>query len=143
MTSFKLNARLAGDCHVLGEMDCSLLLLMDNALVPWFVLVPQVNAIEICDMEAPQQQMLLDEINAVSEFVRDHCEVDKLNVAAIGNVVEQLHVHVVGRRRSDYCWPDVVWGRPEKRAYEQSEVAAIAAALAKALPDGFTAAAVV
>ena len=139
MTPFKLNPRLSDDCHLLGEMDCSLLLLMDNALVPWFVLVPRVDAIEICDMEAPQQGMLLDEINAVSEFVRDYFEVDKLNVAAIGNVVEQLHVHVVGRRYDDYCWPNVVWGQTEKKPYEQSEAESIAAALTKAMPGRFSA----
>ena len=131
MKPFKLNPKLADDCHLLGEMDCSLLLLMDNALVPWFVLVPRVEAIEVCDMEISQQGILLAEINAVSGFVRSHFGVDKLNTAAIGNVVEQLHVHVVGRRRDDYCWPNVVWGRPEKRAYEESEIAAITAALAE------------
>jgi diadenosine tetraphosphate (Ap4A) HIT family hydrolase len=126
---FKLDARLQGDCHVLGNLQLSRLLLMNNAAVPWFILVPVTEQLEICDLTAAEQSQLWSEVQAVSEFVRSEFTVDKLNVAAIGNVVSQLHVHVVGRRKDDYCWPDVVWGRPTPKQYYDEAVAAVAAQL--------------
>jgi len=69
------------------------------------------------------------EVNAVSKFVKDEFCVDKLNVAAIGNVVQQLHIHVIGRQHEDYCWPGVVWGRPEKTPYNKEAIKHIIAKL--------------
>ena len=140
MSDFRLDPQLARDCFVLGELGSSLLLLLDNALVPWFILVPRVAVSEVCDLEPAQQAELLGQINAVSRFVREAFPVDKLNVAAIGNVVSQLHVHVVGRRRDDFCWPGVVWGAPGREAYDAAEVERIKGLAAGALGAEFRAA---
>jgi len=133
MTGFRLDPQLARDCFVLGELGASLLLLVDDARVPWFIVVPRVAVTEICDLEAAQAAALLAQVNAVARFVQEAFPVDKLNVAAIGNVVSQLHVHVVGRRRDDFCWPGVVWGAPGREAYGAEEVARVRGMAAAAL----------
>jgi diadenosine tetraphosphate (Ap4A) HIT family hydrolase len=122
MKIFQLDARLQQDCIELGELPHSLLLLMDNALLPWFILVPRTDKTELHELPSEIQLGVLSEINAVSKFVKDEFCVDKLNVATIGNVVKQLHIHIIGRRDDDYCWPGVVWGRPEKTPYTQEAI---------------------
>jgi diadenosine tetraphosphate (Ap4A) HIT family hydrolase len=139
--SFALDPRLAADTHHLGRLDLSELLLMDNALVPWLILVPRVSATELHLLDDVTRRQLSDETNAVAAFVAGAFPVDKLNVAAIGNVVPQLHVHVVGRRRDDFAWPGVVWGRPERSPYAAQQVAAIGARAAAALGTPFRCAA--
>ena len=108
MAGLELDSRLARDCIVLGRLDISQLLLMNNALVPWFILVPVTTETEIVDLSAQDQARLLQEINLLSGFIKENFNITKLNTAAIGNVVSQLHIHVVGRDPADYCWPDVV-----------------------------------
>jgi len=136
MNSFTLDPRLATDCIVLGEMRLSLLLLLKNALVPWFILVPRRDQTEIFELNREDQEALLEEINLLSGFVKELSGVEKLNVAAIGNVVKQLHVHVIGRNSQDFCWPNVVWGRPEKTSYSDEEIKAIRESLVTKLPEG-------
>ena len=131
--SFALDPRLAADTHRLGGLVLSELLLMDNALVPWLILVPRVAATELHLLDDATRRQLSDETTAVGAFVAGAFPVDKLNVAAIGNVVPQLHVHVVGRRRDDFAWPGVVWGRPERTAYSAEAVDGIAARAAAEL----------
>lgn len=131
MDAFSLDPQLANDCLVLAESDTSLLLLMNNALVPWFILVPKTQETELHALDTVMQTALLKEINLLAEQVKTVFAVDKLNIAAIGNVVQQLHVHVIGRRHTDYCWPNVVWGRPEREPYTH---AAIVELLQKLLP---------
>ncbi len=121
--SFALDPRLAGDTHHLASLPLCELLLMDNALLPWLILVPRVSVTELYQLPAEQRRRLDDETTAVAAFVAGAFAIDKLNVAAIGNVVAQLHVHVVGRRRDDYAWPGVVWGRSERTPYEPDTVA--------------------
>ncbi len=122
MKNFQLDKRLAKDCLVLGELDISLVLLMNNALLPWFILVPRVTMPDICDLDKDTQLVLYSEINEISNFVKAELDVEKLNVAAIGNIVKQLHVHIVGRKQSDYCWPNVVWGTNQKVCYSDEDV---------------------
>lgn len=122
MTEFKLDPRLNNDCFTLGKMQTSRLLLMNNALVPWFILVPEVEVTEIYQLDNETQQQLLAEINQLSEFITQEYVTDKLNVAAIGNIVNQLHVHIVGRTKNDFCWPNVVWGTDQKKTYSGHEV---------------------
>jgi diadenosine tetraphosphate (Ap4A) HIT family hydrolase len=135
--TFVLDPRLAADTHKLGELALSEVLLMDNALLPWFILVPRVTETELFQLDDSQRQQLFDETTALSAFVSNAFSVDKLNVAAIGNVVAQLHVHVVGRRRDDFAWPGVVWGRPEREAYLVTTVAGIQARLATEFGSDF------
>ncbi|MEE8378916.1 MAG: HIT family protein [Gammaproteobacteria bacterium] len=138
MTNFTLDHRLASDCKILGKLDISLLLLMNNSLVPWFILVPETTETEITDLSKIDQENLLKETNLISSFVKDNFDVQKLNIAAIGNIVSQLHIHIVGRSPSDYCWPNVVWGTKEKEPYTDERVKEITALLTKQLGDQLT-----
>lgn len=138
MSEFELDARLVRDTHHLGRLDDIHLLLMDNALVTWLILVPQTAASELYQLEPTQQQALLAASNRLSDYLMHQHPCDKLNVAAIGNIVNQLHLHLVARRRDDFCWPGVVWGERDRLAYEPSQVAEIAHGVAEALGDSFT-----
>ncbi len=122
MKTFELDSRLDNDCITLGEINSSLLLLMDNALLPWFIIVPKTTETEIIDLVTYDQHQLLDALNRLGLFVKNNFEVSKLNIATIGNVVKQLHIHIVGRAASDYCWPNVVWGTTEKQAYTELRI---------------------
>ena len=124
---FELDARLQQDCFRLGRLEFCQVLLLDNAAVPWFVLVPETGVTEICDLPVEQQQQLLRETSAVANFVRQAFVTEKLNIAAIGNIVRQLHVHVVGRRAGDYCWPGVVWGTVPPERYTDERLAQLRA----------------
>ena len=123
--TFELAEQLRNDCIVLGRMELCHLLLMNNASVPWFILVPETAETEVFDLTSTERAMLWDEVDRLAEYLRSEYPVDKLNVAAIGNVVSQLHVHVVGRRKDDYCWPDVVWGQPAEEQYSDEAIAKI------------------
>jgi diadenosine tetraphosphate (Ap4A) HIT family hydrolase len=136
MNPFTLDPRLAEDCFVLGEMRLCLLLLMKNSLVPWFILVPRRTQTELFELDREDQEELQEEINLLSRFVKILPGVAKLNVAAIGNIVQQLHIHVIGRNENDFCWPNVVWGSTEKKPYTDEEIKAIKDSLVAMLPEG-------
>ena len=135
--TFELDSRLQEDCFVLGRLKFCQLLLMNNVAVPWFILVPTTSETEVCDLTDSERSLLWQEVNSVAEFVRGNFEIDKLNIGAIGNVVSQLHVHAVGRRKDDYCWPGVVWGSSAEKPYTDDEVAAVVTLAADNL-KGFT-----
>lgn len=113
MQGFTLHPQLVEDCHELGRLGASRVLLHRNASLPWFILVPEV-AVEVTEwheLEAGQRRELDEAICRVARLLRRQPQVRKVNIAAIGNLVPQLHVHVVGRWPGDPCWPGVVWGR--------------------------------
>jgi diadenosine tetraphosphate (Ap4A) HIT family hydrolase len=110
MSGFSIHPRLVEDCHVLGRLGSSHVLLHRNASVPWFILVPETDVAEPFDLRAEARRALWDEADELARFVRTFFGVVRINVAAIGNVVPQLHVHVVGRSPGDPCWPRPVWG---------------------------------
>ncbi len=133
---FILDPRLAADCFVLKEFKLSLLLLMNNSLVPWFILVPKTKVKEICDLTPYEQSDILKEINLISVFIKkNYPQVTKLNVAAIGNMVSQMHIHIIGRYPDDYCWTNVVWGNKQKKVYAESEVSVITEKIRICLKD--------
>ncbi|MFW2404174.1 MAG: HIT domain-containing protein [Gammaproteobacteria bacterium] len=134
---FQLDARLERDCFALGRFKLCRLLLMNNAAVPWFILVPETDVTEICDLNLLAQAILYDEINTVSHFVQELDGVEKLNVAAIGNVVSQLHIHVVGRHSSDFAWPGVVWGIEASETYTDEQVRHIGRQAADGLGEDY------
>ena len=138
MKDFNIDSRLANDCKILGKLDLSFLLLMNNSLLPWFILVPESSKTEIIDLSHQEQLRLVKEINLISLFTRDNFDVEKLNVAAIGNIVNQLHIHIVGRNSSDFCWPNVVWGTRERKAYTDEQVSSIITRLQKQLGKEFS-----
>lgn len=122
---FVLDPRLAGDTHPVGELALSRLLLMDDARFPWLILVPRIaGARELIDLDATDRGVLLDEISAVGRAMETLLTPDKLNVAALGNVVPQLHVHVIARFEHDAAWPRPVWGVGEGVAYTDTALAA-------------------
>lgn len=137
-SDFVLDARLEKDCHILGRLDSTLLLLMNNALVPWFILVPEVEVTEFHELEQTTQLQLLEHINFLSTHLKQDLSVDKVNVAAIGNIVRQLHIHVVGRNEKDYCWPNVVWGAEGRVSYKELEVQGVSASIKEGLGDEYT-----
>jgi len=126
VNNFIVDQRLQTDSYLLGMLPLSQVRLMNNALFPWFILVPCVVQTEIHQLERQLQIQLLDEITAISHFVEHRFNADKINIGTIGNIVRQLHVHVVGRMKSDHCWPNVVWGIKEKNNYTHQQMALIA-----------------
>jgi|LGOV01.1.fsa_nt_gb diadenosine tetraphosphate (Ap4A) HIT family hydrolase len=137
MTTFSLNQHLDNDCITLGTFGRSHLLLFNNSLVPWFILVPETEGCEIFDMKPDEQTIIFDEINQLGRFVAREFNTDKVNTAAIGNIVRQLHIHVVGRYEDDYCWPNVVWGNTEKKSYTTAEIQSIIIRLTTKVDDYF------
>ena len=109
-TQFTLHAALAADTLDVGNLALSRVLLMNDARYPWLVLVPQRSGlVDLVDLDPIDHHRLTDEIRQASIALRELFRPDKLNVAALGNVVPQLHVHVIARYRSDAAWPRPVW----------------------------------
>lgn len=121
-----IDPRLLADCMLLGRFPLCHLLLMRDANYPWLILVPDRDGIrEIHHLQEGDRQQLLHESALVSALLEDLFRPDKLNVAALGNVVPQLHVHHIVRYRSDAAWPAPVWGRVPARPYPADELAAL------------------
>lgn len=111
MTRFKLDDKLKADTHHICDLGLSQLLLMDNALYPWVIMVPKVvGASELIDLSEGNRKILMEEICVVSEAMQSIFKPDKLNVAALGNMVSQLHIHIIARFKSDKAWPNPIWG---------------------------------
>lgn len=109
-TDFALHPQLVQDCHVLGRCAGHHLLLHRHAAVPWFLLVPETSAVELFELDPLQRASLNATADRLALFTKAHFACEKINIAALGNVVSQLHLHVIGRRRDDCCWPRPVWG---------------------------------
>jgi diadenosine tetraphosphate (Ap4A) HIT family hydrolase len=108
---WSLHPQLDKDTVAIDDMPLSRLLLSKDANYPWLILVPrQADAVEIIDLAPADRERLMTEISQVSEALRDITGCDKLNVAALGNQVPQLHIHIIARRTSDAAWPRPVWG---------------------------------
>ncbi|GAB2520783.1 HIT domain-containing protein [Lysobacter humi (ex Lee et al. 2017)] len=119
MTAWSLHPRLRDDTHHVVSLALADVLLMDDANYPWLILVPRVaGAVEWVGLDPADAHRLLDEITLASAVLRELVTPDKLNVAALGNVVAQLHVHVVARFEGDAAWPRPVWGAVPARAYD-------------------------
>ena len=109
---YELHPQLAADTHPIATFELCDLRLMDDANYPWLVLVPRLPAVhELIDLDANQRHALTDEVDRASRVLRDAFHPHKLNVAALGNLVSQLHVHVIARFEQDPAWPSPVWGR--------------------------------
>jgi diadenosine tetraphosphate (Ap4A) HIT family hydrolase len=113
-----LDPRLAADSLLVADGPLSQLRLVDDARFPWLVLVPRVpGAVEWIDLDGAAQRLLLAEVNLAGRLLRGLGPVHKLNVGALGNVVRQLHVHVVARNEGDAAWPGPVWGAGARQPY--------------------------
>ena len=127
--AFALHPRLAAGGIEIGRLGTCRLLLKNNALFPWFLLVPEVEAIEDLHQLPPGQFLeVMAAIRRVSEFVSHYFLPEKLNVACIGNQVRQMHIHVVGRSMDDLAWPGTVWACESTKVYSEELAEKIRAA---------------
>ncbi len=112
---FELDARLQNDGPLIANLDLCQVVLVNNLLFPWLILIPKVaNVTEIIDLEVKDRLQLMHEISLISQVMKDLFKPTKLNVAALGNMVSQLHVHIVARYEHDACWPAPVFGKDKK-----------------------------
>jgi diadenosine tetraphosphate (Ap4A) HIT family hydrolase len=138
-TVFALDSRLQQDTLLIGDFPLCRLLLSNDSNYPWFILVPRRSEItEIFELDAQEQLQLWQETTALSGLLKRLFNADKLNVAALGNVVSQLHMHVIVRRRTDAAWPAPVWGKHPAQPYTEQELALIRQQLREVLVDDFT-----
>jgi diadenosine tetraphosphate (Ap4A) HIT family hydrolase len=123
---FTLHPQLSNDCIVLVDLPLSRLLLCNDSTFPWFILVPRLNDVQdIYQLGWQDQQQLLNESSLLSELLIQEFSGDKMNVAALGNVVPQLHVHHIVRFKDDPCWPKPIWGQLPLKPYKEAELATI------------------
>ena len=123
MVDFRLDPQLAGDCIVVGDFPLTRLLLMNDSTFPWFILVPRINDIEESYQLSDEQQLqLMRESSFLSRKLQALFCADKMNVAALGNLVRQLHLHHVVRYMGDPAWPAPVWGKLPAQPYQQEEI---------------------
>jgi len=119
----KLHPQLKKDCFILGEFSLCSLLLLNDANYPWFILLPnRENISEIHQLSVTDQQQLITESMFFSQCLEQVFQPDKLNIAALGNVVPQLHIHHIARFTTDACWPAPVWGATTAIAYDNKQV---------------------
>jgi diadenosine tetraphosphate (Ap4A) HIT family hydrolase len=132
--AFELHPKLAADCERLGDMTLCTVLLMRDDRFPWAILVPRLLGLrDLHDLPRDQALTLYDEVGAISNALIDAFGAEKINVAALGNQVPQLHVHVIGRYASDAAWPGPVWNAGVVEVVDQAVVGEHAAALRRRL----------
>tara|TARA_R110000868_G_scaffold144960_5_gene364579 strand:+ start:13589 stop:13990 length:402 start_codon:yes stop_codon:yes gene_type:complete len=119
---FTLDAQLAKDSSLITELELCQLRLINDAHYPWVLLIPQrENIVELLNLSVAEQQQWLIELNHVSQTLRDIYQPDKLNIAALGNVVKQFHTHIIARYQTDACWPKPVWGQVQATPYTDEQ----------------------
>jgi diadenosine tetraphosphate (Ap4A) HIT family hydrolase len=124
--TFVLHSQLVKDCIELIDFPLSRLLLCNDSAFPWFILVPRVSDVQdMYQLSWQDQQQLLNESSLLSELLMQEYSGDKMNVAALGNVVPQLHLHHIVRFKTDPCWPKPIWGEQALTPYTDSQLAAI------------------
>lgn len=123
---FDMDSRLQQDSLVLGDLPLCRLLLSKDANYPWFILVPRrANVSEVFDLSAQDQAQLWKETTNLAQALKQEFAADKMNVATLGNVVGQLHMHVIVRYETDAAWPAPVWGKAPASEYISGQVDAI------------------
>lgn len=135
---FELHPQLKRDCLDLGRFKLCRLLLMNESRYPWFILVPErVGISEIYRLDESDQGLLMRESSLLARGVAEAFAADKMNIAAIGNIVPQLHVHHIARHRGDPAWPAPVWGKFDPLPYDEASLTAVIARLKTCLPVEF------
>lgn len=130
--SFSLHPTLKKDCIKLGRLELCHVLLMNDSQFPWLILVPErKNISEIHQLTDDDQQQLMRESGYIAEQLTILFEADKMNIAALGNMVPQLHIHHVVRYKTDKAWPAPIWGKFDALAYTDKELDSLLARLAK------------
>ncbi|SFH72703.1 HIT domain-containing protein [Planctomicrobium piriforme] len=135
----ELHPQLLADCHHLGRFPNCHVLLHRNAVVPWLILVPETTVSDLLDLPAEQLNSVMAEAAVCAQLMKQTFGLAKINFAALGNVVPQLHLHVIGRHSGDNCWPKPVWGNLTATAsYSTERVRELAEELSKlGGPSGF------
>jgi len=133
---FEIHPQLRRDCFDVGRFDLCRLLLMNDSRYPWLILVPErAGMSEIYQLPEAEQIQLMRESCRLAQSMATVFRADKMNVAAIGNLVPQLHIHHIVRHRDDPAWPAPVWGRFEARPYDEAGLAAVMDRIRSALPQ--------
>lgn len=133
---FELDSRLNNDCITLGDFPLCRLLLMNDANYPWFILVPRrAEASEIYHLSLADQQQFLHESSFLTENLHDVFDATKMNIAALGNMVKQLHIHHVVRYETDKAWPAPVWGAHPAVPYSAEQISEIRQKLVLMMTD--------
>ena len=121
MKEFKLHPRLIKDTFHIIDLKLSRLLLMNDSNYPWFILVPKrKNITELYELEKKDRLELNSEIDTISKKLSIHFNAKKMNIAALGNIVPQLHIHIIVRKENDAAWPNPVWNNTDTIPYKES-----------------------
>jgi diadenosine tetraphosphate (Ap4A) HIT family hydrolase len=121
--AWTLHPQLDRDTASLGDLPLSRVLVINDANYPWLLLVPRrPDVTEVIELDEVAQAQLMTEVTRVARALRDVTQCHKLNIAALGNAVPQLHVHIIARFRHDPAWPKPVWGAVPPRNYEREEL---------------------
>jgi diadenosine tetraphosphate (Ap4A) HIT family hydrolase len=127
---WSLHPQLSQDTIDIGDLPLCRVLVIKDANYPWLLLVPRrEGAVEIIDLDEIAQAQLTTEVSRVARVLKEITKCDKLNIAALGNVVPQLHVHIIARRKNDAAWPRPVWGVAPPLAHDAAEVQSFISAL--------------
>lgn len=130
---FTLNQKLKEDTVEIAQLQLSLVLLMKDSSFPWLILVPvRENIREIHELTGKDRSILIEEISLSSQVIKGLYSPDKINVGALGNIISQLHIHVIGRCKTDRSWPGPVWGTGPLKPYSDEELKIVCAKLHKA-----------
>ena len=130
---FTLNQKLKEDTAEIAQLQLSLVLLMKDCSFPWLILVPVRESIrEIHELTEKDRSILIEEISLSSQVIKRLYSPDKINVGALGNIIPQLHIHVIGRFKTDRAWPGPVWGAGPAKSYSEEELRVICTKLRKA-----------
>jgi len=136
LSEFTLHPQLAADCHQLGRLPATRLLLHGNASLPWLILVPETEQLEFLLLPDAEQQRLLGYARQLASYLLAERQCQRSNFAAIGNLVPQMHLHIVGRHPGDPCWPAPVWGNlTEDAAYSREQLTEMVEQLQQRLPE--------
>ncbi len=122
--TFQLHPRLEQDCIAIGSFELCRLLMMNDSQYPWFILVPErADLQEIYQLSKTERELLTEESSYLAENLAVFYQADKMNIAAIGNMVPQLHIHHIVRYKSDKAWPAPVWGKFDAVPYTEQQIA--------------------
>jgi diadenosine tetraphosphate (Ap4A) HIT family hydrolase len=123
MHAFSVDPALEENSFFIAEMELSRLYVKNDKENPWFVLVPRKNNVsELVDLKHEDQTLLMEELTIVSEFLKTYYQPTKINIGALGNIVRQLHIHIIARYESDRAWPQALWGTTPSLFFESMEL---------------------
>lgn len=123
MAKFLVDPELEKDAFLIADLELSKLYVKNDKENPWFVLVPRkTGAVELVDLTHEELCMLMEEVTSVSEFLKMYYQPFKINIGALGNIVRQLHIHVLARYENDRAWPQALWGSAPSEHFEQFEL---------------------